>query len=115
MAIAEPRPWAEPEEREVAGADPLLEPRALLLRKRAVLDRGVDAVLQRLLERVAQLARPDAELLGRVVDDRLTLLLRRERLRRGDPRTGDNGHEDGDSASDEQVVPLHRPQRSSAS
>src|SRR4029079_17966612 len=66
------------EEREVARLDPLLHRRALLLGQAARLDRLVDAVLEGLLERGIQLRRVDAELLRRVVDDRLALVVRRQ-------------------------------------
>src|SRR5262249_17887438 len=74
-AGAEARPAAE--EREVVRLDPLLQRLALLLRQPAGRDGGIDAVLERLLDRGAQLAGLDAEVLCGVVDDRLALLARR--------------------------------------
>src|ERR671936_214935 len=79
------------EEREVAGVDPRLDRVSLVLCQQAVRDGGIDAILQRGLQRVAERARLHAELLGGVVDDSLTLLLRRSELGRCDrgPTAGD--------------------------
>src|SRR5512132_3379819 len=87
MWRAEARPeGGRPEEREVVGLDPLLQLVALLLRQPAGGYRGVDPVLERLLERGAELARLDTQALGGIVDDRLALLARRvgRELCRGD-------------------------------
>ncbi len=66
------------EHRIVACVDSLLELVGLLFGQAALRDCFVDAVLERLLQRVGELRRFDAELLGRIVDDRLALLARLE-------------------------------------
>ena len=76
---AEARPA---EQRHVAGLDPLLELVALGLRQPARRDGLVDTILERLLQRGAERARLDAQLLGSVVQHCLVLLLRRAELRR---------------------------------
>src|SRR3954453_10243323 len=69
------------QQRHVSGIDLRLDGVALLLAQPAGRHRGVDAVLVRLLESVAQLARLNAELSCRVLDDRLALGLRMAELR----------------------------------
>jgi len=64
------------EEREVAGLDVLLQLLTLGFCEPTRGDGGVDPVLERLLERRAERAGRDAELLRRVVHHRLALLLR---------------------------------------
>ena len=71
------------QQRMVVGVDSLLELRPLLLGQAPSLDRLVDPVLQRLLQRVRECLGLDAELLGGVVDDRLALFARRQKARRG--------------------------------
>src|SRR5436853_556766 len=80
-AVAEA--WAG-EERHVARFDPLLDLIGLRLRQPAGRRGCVDAVFERLLQRRTQVVRLNAELLRRVVDDRLVLLLRRREMRRGE-------------------------------
>ena len=65
------------EQRERGRGDAALHGVALLLCQQAVRHGGVDPVLQRLLECVAELGRVDAKLLGRIVHDCLALSLRR--------------------------------------
>ena len=79
-AVAEHRP----DERVVARLDPLLQLVGLRLCDPAYGERRVDPLHQRLLERVAQLVRLDAELGGGVVDHRFVLLLRVDEVRRRD-------------------------------
>src|SRR5205085_4178414 len=77
-----------------ARLDALLELVALRLRQLPGRDRGVDPVLERLLQRRAERARRDAELLRRVVHDRLAVARRAEAVGRdrgsaaGDRRRG---------------------------
>src|SRR5262245_24336724 len=70
-------PGAE-EERVLARIDLRLQPLRLLLGQGACVDRVVDSILQRLLQRIGKLLGLDAELGRRVVDDRLALVVRRE-------------------------------------
>ena len=64
------------EDRLRAVLDALLDRVGLLLGERARRHLRVDLVLERLLERVAELGRIDAERAGGVVDDRLAARLR---------------------------------------
>jgi hypothetical protein len=102
-------PPAGAEQREVAGLDPLLQLGALLLRQPARGHRGVHPVGQRLLERVRELRRLHAELLGRVVDHRLALLRGRPGLGRGDRGPAARDREPGDRSGDDLALQLvHR-------
>ena len=83
-AVRPGREAREPEsQRQVARArvDSLLERVPLGLGQEPGGDRIVDPVLQGPLERIAQLGRRDAELLGGIVDDSLALRPRRPGLR----------------------------------
>jgi hypothetical protein len=70
------------EERKASRLDPRLQLVALGLGDSTGRDRGVDAILERLFERIAERARRDVETLRSVVDDSLPLVGRRELLRR---------------------------------
>jgi hypothetical protein len=85
-AVARPAAVAEhrPDERVVARLDSLLQLVGLRLCDSARGERRIDPLQQRLLERVAQFVRLDAELGGGVVDHRLALLLRVDEARRRD-------------------------------
>ena len=72
------------EEGHLAGVDPVLQLRPLLLGQAALVHRSVDARLQCLEQCIFELARLDAETVGRVVEDGATLVVRRERARGGD-------------------------------
>ncbi len=88
-----PRGRASHPSRSAASASPLL------LGQPALVDRGIDARLQRLAQRALELARLHAETSGGVVEDGATLLVRRERARRGDRTCRAEGDgNDGSSA-----------------
>src|SRR5262249_20577176 len=90
------------EEREVAGLDVLLQLITLGFWQPTRGDGGVDPVLERLLERRAERAGRDAELLRRVVHHRLALLLRRAaELVGGERRPTTGDRETGDRACDQ--------------
>jgi hypothetical protein len=72
------------DERKVVGLNSLLELIALLLRQLPGGDSLVDAIAERLPQRIAELARRDAELFGCVVDDALALFGTRAGLRCSD-------------------------------
>ena len=74
--------------------------RPLLLGQPAVVHRGVDTRLQSLEQGVFELARLDAETVGRVVEDGATLVVRRESARGGD-RSG-RAEGDGDEGGGHQ-------------
>ena len=96
------------EEREVVGLDPLLQLVALGLGDPAGRDRSVDLVLERLLERAAELLRLHAELLRGIVDNRLALRAGgRAELRGGDAgaRAADRDCDDGPGDD----LPFERP------
>ena len=86
---------AAEEQRVVVRVDSLLQLVSLLLRETAIVESLVDAILQRLLQRIRQLRRLDAELRGGVVDDGLALLVGREDAGRGDrARRSESGDEE---------------------
>ena len=69
-------PAATEEQRIVVRVDSLLQLLRLLLGQPTVAESLVDTILQRLLQRIGQLRRLDAELRSGIVDDRLALLAR---------------------------------------
>src|SRR3954453_21952937 len=95
------------QQRHVSGIDLRLDGVALLLAQPAGRHRGVDAVLVCLLESVAQLARLNAELSCRVLDDRLALGLRIAELRGRDRCARAYYGKPGDRADDELAAHLH--------
>src|SRR5262245_15620380 len=95
------------EERELAGVDPGFESIALGLGQASGLDGFVDAVRERLLQGRAELARLHAQLLRRVVEDRLRLVIRRAELRGGDCAARSGGREPDSSDGDEFSLDLH--------
>jgi hypothetical protein len=104
------------DQRHLAGLDALLQLGFLLLRQPAALDLLVDAVLQRVLQRVRKLARLDAELIRGVVNYRLALLTDVERALRGHCAGGADCHRERDCAcysGCELVLPRHRAPPSS--
>ncbi len=113
VLVPEPGSRAEAEERHVAGLDALLQLLSLFLREPTVRDRRVDAILQRLLERIAQLLGLDSELAGRVVDDSLPLLPRGERLGGGNGAADDEHRERRGDCDRHPVPTCHARKRSS--
>src|SRR5207244_12075733 len=73
--VPEPESGATKERRRT-GLDARLDRIAFGLRESSRRDRGVYAVLQRLLQRVAQCARCDVKPISGVIDQRLTLVAR---------------------------------------
>ena len=104
-AVVEAGPRAA-EQRHVAGFDPLLELGALGVREAARRNCGVDAVLERLLQGGAERARLDAELLGRVLQDRLVFLLGRAQLRGRERGAAAGDRETSDGPGDQLWLPV---------
>ena len=113
-----PRPMAEvtaraaeagaAEDRLRAVLDALLDRVALLLGELAGRHLRVDLILERLLERVAELGRVDPERAGGVVDDRLAARLRRIVLRGGVRRTAADDRDDGERGHDHPELAVGR-------
>ena len=97
---------ADPDEREVAGAEPLLQLLALRLGETARIDRGVDAVGERLFERRLHLRLGNPELLRHVGDDRVTFLGRGHPIGGERCAAADRRGEEGRSACELQLL-LH--------
>src|SRR5207302_9623077 len=75
------------EERQSTRFDPPLQLVALRYRDPAGGDRRVNTILERLLQRICQRARPDVETVGRVVDDGLAFVIGGRQLLRSDGST----------------------------
>jgi hypothetical protein len=98
---------ADTDERHLACGDPRLHLVALRFRDPTGRDGGVDAVLERLLQRGVQLRGVDAELLGRIGHDCVALLGRCQPVG-GDSRpAADECCRDGRDACDLALRPLH--------
>lgn len=101
------KPPEAAQKRHCSGLDPLLELRALLFGELAGVNCLLNAILQRLLERVFEGARLDSQHSGSVVDDCLAILVRSEHTgsgNRGGGAESDREHECHDRAGNEFVL-----------